>query len=178
MDQDIDPKYQKEGTYRYALNAALETKEGDLFNISNEQGNIYDSIGFPAYKKIIGHTLTDNSDIVLFLYDPDERPEHEIGIYNPQEGTYTTIAKSGLLNFKNPINAIFRMKNACTRLIYFTDNTNPYRVADITDTSTWVNPLDKTITDINKIAFTRPYSIPSISTTQVKDGEGNLDYGS
>lgn len=178
IDQDIDPKYQKEGTYRYALNAALETKEGDLFNISNEQGNIYDSIGFPAYKKIIGHTLTDNSDIVLFLYDPDERPEHEIGIYNPQEGTYTTIAKSGLLNFKNPINAIFRIKNACTRLIYFTDNTNPYRVADITDTSTWVNPLDKTITDINKIAFTRPYSIPSISTTQVKDGEGNLDYGS
>lgn len=178
IDQDIDPKYQKEGTYRYALNAVLETTEGDLFNISNEKGNVYDSAGFPTTKKIIGHTLTDNHEIVLFLYDPDVRPEHEIGIYDPLVGTYTTIAKSGLFNFKNPINALFRMKNSCNRLIYFTDNTNPYRVADITDTSAWVNPVDKTVTNINKITFSRPYNIPGVSNVQVKDGEGLIDYGS
>lgn len=41
INQDIHPKYQQEGTYRYALNAVLETAQGDQPSISNELGNIY-----------------------------------------------------------------------------------------------------------------------------------------
>jgi len=41
MNQDIHPKHQPEGSYRYALNAALETTEGGYSTISNELGNNY-----------------------------------------------------------------------------------------------------------------------------------------
>lgn len=41
INQDIHPKHQPEGSYRYALNSVLETKGGDLLTISNESGNNY-----------------------------------------------------------------------------------------------------------------------------------------
>lgn len=41
IEQDIHPKRQPEGTYRYALNAVAETREGALPSLSNELGNYY-----------------------------------------------------------------------------------------------------------------------------------------
>lgn len=180
MNQDIDPKYQPDGTYRYALNAVLETTEGELGSISNELGNAICATNFPSGLKIIGHTLTDTEDIVVFLYDPAPvRPDHQIGIFNPTACTYSLIAKSPDLNFYNPVNALFRVRNGCDRIIYFTDNANPYRVINITDTRAWVNPTTKAITDITKISITPDHSYPAISlgNTFVVDGKGSLPYG-
>jgi len=39
MNQDIHPKFQPEGTYRMALNAIIESSDGDLSTITNELGN-------------------------------------------------------------------------------------------------------------------------------------------
>lgn len=89
LNQDTHPKFQPEGTYRFALNAMLETEEGDLATISNEKGNtLYEVI--PEGKVIIGHTLTDNDDVVLALYDPEG--EHELGIFNSVTGEYNTLS--------------------------------------------------------------------------------------
>jgi hypothetical protein len=41
LSQDIHPKFQPEGSYRYALNAVLETNDGNIGAISNELGNTY-----------------------------------------------------------------------------------------------------------------------------------------
>jgi len=185
LNTDIHPKHQEEGTYRFALNAVLETKEGDIPSISNELGDVFCASGFPADKKIIGHTLTDDDDIVVFVYDPDpDRPSHEIGIYNPNNCTYTKIVGDQCLNFsdKHPINAIFRIKNGCDRYVYFTDNFNFYRVVNLTDTSEWVDPVFKTIISCEIIKFSRSYNIPTVvlstSTTElVQDNGGELEYG-
>ena len=81
INQDIAEKYQEDGTYRTALNAVLETSEGESPAISNELGNTTCSINFPSSKRIIGSALTDTDDTVLFLYDPEG--EHEIGVLPP-----------------------------------------------------------------------------------------------
>lgn len=88
---------------------------------------------------MIGHTLTDTDDIVLFFFDGSDpvRPLHEIGIYNSVTCEYTSICIDKFLNFSadHPINAIFRVRNGCDRFVYFTDNFNVYRVINISDTS-------------------------------------------
>lgn len=181
MNQDVHPKLQDDQSYRFALNAVLETREGNHGAISNELGNDVCGV-LPEDKIIIGHTLTDTEDIVIFLFDPAlVRPEHEIGIYNPILCTYTTIAKDDCLNFsdKYQINALFRIRNGCERIIYFTDNLNPYRVANITDTSDWVNPLSLAIIDCGKISFSRDLVIPcfSLKGGAKNDSGGSLEVG-
>lgn len=178
MNQDIDPKYQPDGSYRYALNAVLETREGDLLNIGNELGNVLCAKNFPTNMKIVGHTLTDTDDIVIALYDPTPtRPEHQIGIYNPTSCIYTLIAKSEDFNFYGPVNMLFRVRNGKDRIIYLTSEGNPYRVANITDTAAWVNPTTKFVININKITLSPDYVIPALSQATILDGKGSLPYG-
>jgi hypothetical protein len=187
LNTDVLEKFQEEGTYRFALNAVLETEDGDLRGISNEHGTTLCNTSFPAGKKVIGHVLTDTSDIVLFLFDPATvRPAHEIGILNSESCVYTTIARGECLNFKreNQINAIFRIKDGCTRYVYFTDNLNPYRVVNITDTTDWVNQTTKNILSCDKIKFTRDAPPPQITgynlngyDSGVADFGGVLEYG-
>lgn len=187
MNTDVLEKFQPDGTYRFALNAVLETASGDIQGISNEEGNTYCAVGFPTSKKVIGHVLTDTEEVILFLFDPaSNRPAHEIGSYNPSSCSYTTIAKGECLNFsdQHQINAIFRLKNGCTKYVYFTDTVNPYRVVNITDTSDWVNPSTKSIISCNKIKYSRPYKVPKIKgytgndyVDGVSDSGGQLLYG-
>lgn len=95
---------------------------------------------------------------------------------------YTTIVADQRLNFNRdyPINALFRIRNGCERIIYFTDNYNPYRVINITDTSEWVTGVS--LVDPKKIIFTRPFVPPTINVPDfaqvIQDGGGNLEYGS
>lgn len=122
--------------------------------------------------------------MVLFFYDPSPlRPPHEIGVYNTTTCTYTTIVTDPLLNFslEYPINALFRIRNGCERIIYFTDNYNPYRVINITDTSDWVNGSGGLVSH-EKIQFTRPFAPPVVNVPAfaevIQDSSGNLEYGS
>lgn len=182
MNTDLHPKYQKDGSYRFALNSVLETHQGELPYISTEGSNQLCAEGFPSTKSIIGHVLTDNEEVVLFLYDPSG--EHEIGVYNPSRCLYTSVAIDNCLNFsdKYPVNALFRIRNGCERVIYFTDNYNEYRVVNLTDTSYWVDD-DKSILSCDRIAFYRDHNIPCISLFTgegdlgVKDGGGSLKVG-
>ena len=181
MNQDIYPKSQPDGTYRFALNAILETKNGDVTTISNELGNVTCANGFPTTKQIIGHVLLDTNEVVLFLFHDDVRPEHEIGIFNPDACLYTTIAKGACLNFslEHQINAIFRIKNGCDKYVYFTDNYNDYRVINITDVTEWV-AVNKFIPDCSVIEYSRDVRIPYFFNqyTKVEDGGGRMEYGS
>lgn len=133
LNQDILPKYQEEGTYRFALNAVLENETGSNPSVSNEISNIKcvpDS--WPQGSKIIiGSSLTDTDITVLFFYDP--AGDHEIGLYNPTDCSYTTVIHGACLNFsdKYPINAIVKIRNGCDRVVYFTDNYNKYRVLNL-----------------------------------------------
>lgn len=178
INQDVHPKYQPEGTYRFALNAILETAEGEFPGISNELGNIECATDYPTEKKLIGHVQADNEEVILFLYDAAvSNPKHEIGIFNPTKCTYTLVAKGNCLNFSDrfPINALFRVRNGCERVAYFTDNLNKYRVFNITDTSATVNSSTKEIISCERLNYTREYSIPCITTRNVFNNKGILD---
>lgn len=178
LNTDIHPKFQEEGTYRFALNAVLETREGDYGTLSNEIGNSI-CAELPYGTRIIGHANTPTEEIVLFLFHRSVfEPAHEIGIYNPITCKYRTIARSPEFNFsdKHPINAFVRVRNGCEWIVYFTDNYNPYRVANLTDTSDWITP-NTTDPNINKIKFTRSFQHVNITLAANNDSGGTLELG-
>lgn len=41
LNQDVHPKHQLEGTYRFGLNGVVESTEGELPAVSNELGTVY-----------------------------------------------------------------------------------------------------------------------------------------
>lgn len=179
MNTDILPKNQPDGTYRYALNAVVETEDGDLPSISNELGSASACTNYPSGKKIIGHTLTENPDItVLFLFDPND--EHEIGYYDSATDLYTTVAKGSCLNFSDThqIRAIFRLRNGCERVVDWTDRLNKYRTANLSDPK-FVDE-DKNITSCDLILWSRPFKYPCTSLKNAgvtTDSGGSLEVG-
>lgn len=176
MNQDIHPKFQPEGTYRVALNAQLESTEGDLLTISNEVGNYQAASGFPSLKKVIGHRLLNDGTTVLFLYDPDDKTgQHEIGIYDPKQEKYTTYKASACLGFHEDhyVNAIYRLKNGCERIVYFTDDYNKYRVINL-DRPEYYSLLGGTaISTCDLLDYSRTYKTPSFDF-KVNNSGGNL----
>lgn len=180
MWTDTHPKFQPEGTYRFALNAVAETENGDIPSISNEVGNIQACTNFPTDMQIIGHTNTeDPNTTILFLYDPAGR--HEIGTYNSVTRLYTTEADGSCLGFslQHQVRAIFRLRNGCERVVYFTDNYNRFRVINLTDKRDWVGE-GTGIASCDIISYSRPYkyacaSIKGVGVTT--DSGGSLEVG-
>jgi hypothetical protein len=174
INTDLHPKFQEEGTYRFALNAVLETKNGEIPSISNEESNNVCATSFPSGKKVIGHALTETDDVIVFLYD--RNGNHEIGKYSGTTCKYETLVIGNCLNFSqnHPINAIYRVRNGCDGHVYFTDNYNDYRVINISD-------LDQYLGDgliCPKLEFSRDYSIPTIDFNSIQDNSGgNLQVG-
>lgn len=178
LNQDISEKYQEEGTYRFALNSVLETSEGESPSISNEMGTTECSINFPSSKRVIGSAITDSDETILFLYDP--AGDHEVGIISPMNCTYTTLIHGGCLNFsdKYPINAIVKIREGCNRVVYFTDNYNEYRVLDIDDLNSYVEPSDPTILSCPRLLYSKDFFKPcvfmyeGISNSGIEDNAG------
>lgn len=184
INQDIAEKYQEDGTYRTALNAVLETSEGESPAISNELGNTTCSINFPSSKRIIGSALTDTDDTVLFLYDPEG--EHEIGVLSPTTCTYTTVVSGECLNFsdQHPVNAIVKIREGCNRTVYFTDNFNPYRVIDIDDSASYEEPSNPGTLACPRLLYSKEFFKPcmflyeGISSSGIEDNAGgSLEIG-
>jgi len=180
MSTDTHPKFQPEGTYRFALNAVAETEEGNLPSISNELGNAQACEGFPEGKQIIGHVLTEDPDVtILFLYDPEG--EHEIGYYDSVKEEYNTQAKNACLNFTptHQVRAIFRLRNGCERVIYYTDNYNRFRVMNLTDNRDWSGG-EGSITSCDILSYSRPYKYPCATLKGAGvsvDSGGSLEVG-
>lgn len=181
LNQDILPKFQEEGTYRFALNAVLETEFGEQPSISNERGNILCG-EFPEGKTLVGHVLLDNDEVFVAL--EDSAGQHEVGILNANSCVYTTLSIDSCWNFnsKYPVNILFRIRNGCERVVYLTDNYNEYRVVNLTDTSYWLAD-DQSVIDCNRLKLYKDYNIPCISLFTgegdlgVKDSGGSLEDG-
>lgn len=174
MVTDLTEKSQPPNTYRFALNAILEGRQGKLGSILSEEGN--DTVvSVTAGHTVIGHVLTNTEDIILFTTD---NTTSEIGIFNPDSETYTVIISETCLGFstQHPIKALFRIRKGCERTIYFTDRVNPYRTINLDDLSQYQDTAGNI--DCNKVAFTKPVSMPSLEIVQVNDFGGQLDVGS
>ena len=128
MHTDTSAHAQPNGTYRFALNAINESKDGNLGFITNELGNI-SCVGIPQNYTVIGNVYISDDEIIIFL-----APINTGGAAGPtgiigkitNGCTYTDILKSDCLNFdaRHPIEATHRVRNGCEHVLYFTDDNN------------------------------------------------------
>jgi len=176
MNKDVNPKFQPKGTYRFALNAVLEVKEGLQGSILNEIGNtfcqvIHDESG----ATIVGHVLTDTRDIVLFL--AFHSGNSAIATWNPDTCEYTELLKGNCLNFstKHPVFAQFRIRGGCDRVIYFTDKHNPYRVFNLDQLNRYKDS-DGDV-DCDRLLYSRNVERPCINVDRINEGGGLLPIG-
>ena len=169
-------------SYKFALNAVIETELGDLSFISNEESNQPCSnipVGFtPIGKEYIGEGRT-----VLFLVNADETVS-EIGIHydNCEYETHVNDAGSAdrdKLNFKvsKQIDATYRLRKGCERTIYWTDDYNRPRYYNFDKPENFKNP-DETW-DSARFNLQKTYqSIPNFSDIEILDNGGILEPGS
>ena len=174
MNQDVHPRMQPEGTYRFARNAVLETTNGEWGAISNELGNkVHSSTSLPN-KVLIGSVYTENGNAILFFYSSDN--QHEIGRYNTASGQYTSLIINECLNFKEeqPVNALYSINNGADEWIYFTDQYNDYRVLNLSNISEYVG-----INTCPLLKFSKDYTIPTVRVDQINRyaSGGNVQLG-
>lgn len=181
LNKDTSFENQPEGTYTYALNSVLESNDGDLMQLSNEKGNILFS-KIPEGYTCIGSVNIGDGEVALFsVKDRDS----EIGILDTRNSTYTTwfndsntIVKDKL-NFKidKPIQAVYRLRRGCEKMVYWTDDYNVPRQVNLSNKRLYKNKLGNW--DSSKFALIKNVeTIPIISKVEVLENSGNLPPGS
>lgn len=182
INTDVSPRNQLPGTYRFALNAANNSKEGDLKTISNEQGNRTD-VDIPEGFLIIGD---------CFL-----RPNHHI-IVSVDDSGYSRIDQriNGILqnlfyikdigwNKRYQLKIRTKIVNGCEDIIIVTDGNSTIRYINITEREQYL--LDgETITsanadgegwDLGLLSLNLQYTSPLLSSVNVFDTGGSLELG-
>lgn len=161
--RDSHPSEQPDNTYRYALNAIAETRDGDLSLISTERG-FSSCVDLPLDP--VGYVYLGNDDVLLFLTDDTN---HEIGLLD-RNCNYTTLFVDSCLNFnrKYLVQATYRLRLGCQRTIYFTDGVNPVRVIDI----------DNLPTTCDDLSLVRGFTLPCFVEKRVNNSGGSLQLGS
>jgi len=182
MNKDMDPRFLEQGTYINAINAVLNSREGDLYRIGNEPSTI-ECAEIP-YTYIGAISLKDKRHAIFSTNDNDS----EIGILDEIKCTYTKLVNDSCLNFKrsNLIRGVSKENYDCTESVYWNDGLNPARVLNVNDV-----PYIKTIKrdpeggcdietntsrlDCEAIRLTPLLTIPDISV--IKGDSGNLPNG-
>jgi len=175
LNTDVDPLYQTEGTYRYALNFSPQSSQGNQGALSKTRGNSLD-IQLANDETIVGMCNTDTDDIVVFISSVNTS---KIGYYNANTKEFTTLIDTPDLNFSRsnpPIDALFRIRKGCERVIYFTDRTNPYRVINLSSLDQYKDENGNW--DVDEFEYNRDFTYPSISIDSVENTGGVLPVGS
>ena len=109
---------QPKGFHRFALNAVMESEQGDVGFIGNEESN-KSILSFKNH--IVGtHYMTDE-EIAILSITPDNLSE--IGIFNTKTETYESHVIHDLGFTKDhQFDITYRLRRGCERVIYFTDN--------------------------------------------------------
>ena len=127
MITDSSPLDQPKGSYTMAWNAMNEASDGENNFLSNEQSNEFCG-NLPSGYTPIGDVYISDGNTVIFSTDGTNS---EIGIIDSECNyvSHVNDNESPCLGFKitNQIDAIFRLRRGCERVIYFTDGVNPVR---------------------------------------------------
>ena len=131
LNLDTAPNNQKEGTYRFALNTVIESREEDIgfLSLANEEGNTAFST-FVNASLIIG-SINLGADEIFYVTLPSG-PRESGGTLHmftvDKAGVTTNYYKgSNTLNFSsaNKLDIVFRLRRGCERVLYITDGLNP-----------------------------------------------------
>jgi len=130
INNDISPETQPEGTYRWALNAVIESEQGNLGFLSNEEGNYICGSIDPEWA-IIGHVYIGEDEAIIFQAPKDtslSSPRYGWGRISriKSDCTVVNVITAACLNFKisHQIQATYRIRKGCEISIYYTDDYN------------------------------------------------------
>jgi hypothetical protein len=145
MSQDNTEKLQPKGSYRFALNSILESKEGNFGSIMNEEGNGL-CANFPEGYLPIGSILLPNKETVVFLAHDDKSKPSIIGIQDCN-CEFEALITSSCLNFDPcyPIKGEVSVRKGCENVIYFVDGNNPDRSIDLGNLEYYITPQEECI---------------------------------
>ena len=186
LSTDTSPQDQPKETYRFALNTIMESQDGDLGFVGNEESNeIY--VNLPTYYDrdgdteipflIIGKCYIGEEQTALFLVSEDNFYS-EIGILN-KDNTYETFVNTFTLKFdiKHQIDATFRLRRGCERTVYFTDGLNKPRIFNFDKPQDFQNSGGNW--DADKFNLFKTYNkIPKFDSFDIINGGGNTNSGS
>ena len=162
---------QPKSTYRFALNAVVETKDGDMRMISNEESNTYHSqLAVSIYYEVLGSVYIGNNEHLLILV---AEGICKFAILSENGITVIFTDSRNYLKFstKSQIQLEFRVRRGCERWVYFVDENNTIRSFNIDDVAAYVeNPT--------KFELVKGYSKrPQFKSFKILAG-GNLNSGS
>ncbi|MDB4285890.1 hypothetical protein N9933_01150 [bacterium] len=173
LNKDHSLQDQPKETYSFALNTTAETQAGDIGFLSNEESNEICFV-LPTSFVPIGKIYIGKGQTAIFL-TKDDNTEAIIGIQD--DSCNFTIHVQTDLNFNrnSPIDATYRLRRGCERVIYFTDNLNKPRIYNFDQPDDF-----KTlgVWDASKFSLTKTYaSIPEFDSITVENS-GELEPGS
>lgn len=182
MNTDISPLVQEQGSYRYALNTLEMNDEGEQGFISNEESNL-DVASFPLGYIPIGKVYIGDGEICVFLVNPKENVS-EIGVFNTKNNTYVTVVNDTNLPVKNrllfnieyQIQATYRLRRGCEKIVYWTDNLNPPRNFNFGKINYYKQNGQWTSKRFS--LFKKSTSIPRLINASVVESQGLLKPGS
>ena len=189
---DVNEEFQPEGTYRFALNAALETSSGEKGALSNETGNS-PCVDLEDEKAcVIGNCLLNDGRVILFLsYQAyGIYPAHGAILVQNEDCSKEVLVRSECLEFLNTdvINCEYKIHNGCDIILYFTDRRTKYKYLNISKLDNYLIPSftisNANTPDVNNkfgwdcglFNFDPDYSIPSIHIVNIENG-GSLRIG-
>lgn len=130
LHTDLNPKEQPEGTYRYALNAVNESKEGEQVSISTEGSNVLKSYITPGFIVLGSKYIGDNNNVIISVNPTTSRQEIGIVDFN---GIYNVLVNTKVLNLNvgHQVDIVFRIRKGNQRIIYWVDGLNRARELNI-----------------------------------------------
>ena len=162
--------------WTYARNVTINSHLGQITHIQNEPSTKF-CAEFPY--SFLGSIKLKNDRWAIFT--TDEKTNHEIGIFNSSDCTYTKLVNSACLDFNlsNPIFGAAKETKDCTESIYWVDgqrneirylnlNNIPYTYTiknDNCDTKKYTNNLD-----CDRLSFTKKITIPCITLRTLNTG--------
>lgn len=176
----------KPGQVTFALNAQVESFDGNGINYQNETANIDCFTITPGYKVHGRHFIPEQDRVVIWSVNPTTGGS-EIGVASTLLCTYTPLVNQTCLNFdiNHPIlKSVHKITN-CGTEVYWTDVYNSRRFIDI-DNLPYAQSIQgnsqspcETVTlttiDCNKLNVQPNFSIPQIVYDSIVDGGNTVE---
>ena len=175
LSTDISPVFNKDDSYTWALNMMRRTDNGEMGGRASDFGNTLTNTLSDGYS-IIGSIPTVNNSFIIFSCDLDGNSH--ISEFNAfYDETINILIDTKDLGFttENPVQGIFRLRNGCERVIYFTDRFNSFRVINLDKLDDYKDSNGDW--DVSRFKLNRTFDLATIDDITINNSGGSLRVG-
>lgn len=132
INSDVPAFSQPEGTYRYALNAVIESLDGNVGTLHNEQSNKVLASFLPSNYSILGQCKVSKNEVFLISINTTQA-NIRFDLLTSAGKLTTIYSGSNFLSLKtaNPLEMKFRLRRGNERVVYFVDGINVPRTLNL-----------------------------------------------